>query len=186
MSLDPRPLYWIGLKPAESEYARIVTQDTQNKIDECNAHRWLQPSEMHVTLALPGRPGEVDVDWMVEKLKFLCAYVAPFTIALGRLNCFPHVIFREVFSPDQSVFHLHKAIANEIPASLEPQYQHENFLPHMSLCYLRHTDDALAARISGMRESEEVSTTISSIVLVEASDVADIGERPLASIKLAG
>jgi 2'-5' RNA ligase len=182
-------LYWIGLKIPPDAARRLETfLQSLRALDPASKHRWLLPQELHVTLALPGRPGkpyrEDDIPSMIEALRKIAGNVSPLTLQLGNINCFPSALFREVYSEDERLFALHEQIAESIPFSEEPQYCHEHYTPHMSLCYLRETDTSLLRRDAFDRHVASETVTIESLHFCVVSDIADMTNTPLAEIAL--
>lgn len=100
---------------------------------------WIPSKKMHITLALPGRMGYHfqgnDANVMHRELKKITAKVEPFSVQLENINCFPNAIFREVIDKTGALFELHKKICKAIPFAQSPEYQLENFLPHITLYY---------------------------------------------------
>lgn len=190
MPADPNPLYWIGLKLESSLFgeAAEVTQRLR-ACDPHNQHRWLAPEELHVTLALPGRPEKPytkeQIPWIVSQLQEIARRHEPFEVELGNINCFPLALFREVYSPDSSVFSLHHAIADAIPFSEEPRYRYEHFMPHMSLCYLQQVDGHFAKSLDIPRELPRRVMRVSHLTFHTVCDIADIREKAIAKVELA-
>jgi 2'-5' RNA ligase len=176
MLFDPNPLYWIGFKLEKALYPEMQELTARLQQESGGKHRWLEPKELHVTLALPGRPDkpytEAELPSIINKLQKIVERHEPFEVELGNLNCFPHVLFREIYSNDGKLFELHNAIADAIPFSEEPQYRYENFMPHMSLCYLNEIDSSWAKRFDFDRKLPFVLMKISRVEFF-----CDIGYR---------
>ncbi|MCF7905697.1 2'-5' RNA ligase family protein [Candidatus Gracilibacteria bacterium] len=101
------------------------------------AHKfWISPQKMHITLALPGRKGEHfqanGVAFMKKQIEEAIQNISVFKVELGNLNCFPDVIFREVLDPTGMLQALHNDICKRIPFTQKPEYQFDNFIPHLS------------------------------------------------------
>ena len=138
---DPIPMYNIGVSLPLELYEEMENlsknlQKTTNAIG-----RWIMPNRLHITLDIPGRIGKHfhkdDILVMQEWLVDICAKTNPFTVQLGNLNCFPNVLYREVYDTNGELYALHRKTANAIPWSEQPQFQGSNFTPHMSLLYLK-------------------------------------------------
>ncbi len=100
---------------------------------------WISAKEMKITLALPGRLGVHfqgnDVKFMEKTLAEICQKTPSFEVVLGNLNCFPNVVFREVYDMTDTLYDLHKEICETIPFTQYSEYQFENYFPHVSLLY---------------------------------------------------
>lgn len=183
MPPDPELLYWIGCMINHADIGSPIAA-LQN---DHPLHRWLKPEEYHVTLALPGRPNKPytasDLPSLVSGLQDVARDFPPLLLELGNMNCFPHVLFREVYSPDGELFRLHNAIADRIPASEEPQFRYDNFMPHISLCYLQENDQDLLPPDFN-RHLPRTVITVSQLRFLAVADIGDICEQAIASVEL--
>ena len=137
---DPNFLYFIEI-PIETKLITEMEQVSKNlqKLIPVKRGIWIPPQRMHITLALPGRMGihfqGNDINFMERQLEKITQEFIPFTIQLDDLNCFPDVLFREVYDERGDLQRLHTKISQKIPFAQNPAYQFENYLPHLSLFY---------------------------------------------------
>ncbi len=137
---DPDFLYFIDI-PVEGELA-AETEDIARALVGLASEKEDQlklPEEFHITLALPGRLGVHfqgnEEGFMKKELEGIMADFEPFEIQLGDLNCFPNVLFREVYDPSEKLYELHTRISQVIPFAQNPDFQFEKYLPHLSILY---------------------------------------------------
>lgn len=98
--------------------------------------QWIETEKMAITIALPGRMGTHfqgnQVSFMEDRLKKMAEKMSPFEIELANINCFESSLFREVLDPSENLLMLHREVCEAIPFSQNPDYQYENFVPHVS------------------------------------------------------
>lgn len=189
MPNDPGLIYWIGVRPSAGDADRLDNQHARIKeMDTQKLHRWLQPHELHVTSALPGRPnepyGKQDLPDLIHTLQRIAKEITPFTVHMGDINCFPQALYREVYSDDETLFRLHEAISDAIPVSLKPEYTYKTYMPHMSLCYLKAIDPHLLDAASFDRHLEPISVAFNTLYLSIAYDEPGKPDDVLAKITL--
>ncbi|MDH3324771.1 MAG: 2'-5' RNA ligase family protein [Candidatus Peregrinibacteria bacterium] len=137
---DPNFLYFIYIPLPEVFYedAGNVMKKIQSAGELKDAF-WVSPWNLHITLALPGRLGQHfqgnEVPFMERVLGEICAEMPKFSIQLANLNCFPNCVYREVLDESGNLYELHNKITEKIPFSQHPEYEGENFVPHMSFFY---------------------------------------------------
>lgn len=139
---DPNFLFFVEIPLAVNLRTSMekISSNLQGLANEKNKKGlWVAPQRMHITLALPGRMGVHfqgnEVGFMEKKLTSLVEEFAPFEVTLGDLNCFPDVIYREVYDESRNLMRLHQRICEEIPFAQSPEYQFEHFLPHVTMFY---------------------------------------------------
>lgn len=174
MEDDPEPIYHIGTSLTEELYPEMQRiTDLLSPLDATSA-KWLAPKSMHITIELPGRLGthftEDDVPNMTSTLQSICKEHDPFTVQLGNINCFPQALYREVYDPDQELYRLHTQIATGIPWSQHPEYRFENFIPHMSLNYLKEHGASLLTHPEFHRELPILNMLVTSMYFKVSSD----------------
>ncbi len=136
---DPNFLFFIEI-PLPLELRTEMEQISQ-ELAACVKQKglWVSPAKMRITVALPGRMGVHfqgnEEGFMKKKLEALTQEFPPFELSLGDVNCFPEVLFREVYDEGRHLLRLHQRISEEIPFAQNPEFQHEHFLPHISLFY---------------------------------------------------
>ena len=181
---DPVPIYNIGVSLPSELYGEMEKfsrnlQKTTNAIGG-----WIAPDHMHITLDIPGRIGkhfsEPDIARMQEWLINICAETKPFIVQLGNVNCFPNVLYREVYDPGEELYALHRKIANTIPWSEQPQFRFNNFTPHMSLLYLKERNENLLQ--GSFNRSMPLAELLISRIYFQVS--TDIHNNPIALIEL--
>ena len=136
----PDFLFFVEIPIASSLISEMEkTLEHIKKIAPMSDGLWVNPKKMHITIALPGRQGlhfqGNDRAIMERKLESVFAKYKVFNILLGNINCFANGLFREVYDPTGNLYNLHQEISNTIPFSQDPQYQFDNFLPHMAFYY---------------------------------------------------
>ncbi len=136
----PDFLYFIEIIPSITlqKSGEKITQSLKKVVPNAKG-LWVPSERLHITLALPGRQGVHfegnDIKFMEKKLKEILKKYQPFEIQLGSINCFPNVLFREVYDETGQLYQLHNEICHTIPFSEKPEYRFENYLPHMALFY---------------------------------------------------
>lgn len=128
----------IPISPNLISEMEMITEQLR-KIAPMNDGLWVNPKKMHITIALPGRQGlhfqGNDRAVMERKLEAIISKYNSFEVTLGNINCFANGLFREVYDPSNNLYALHRDVSSAIPFSQDPQYQFDNFLPHMALYY---------------------------------------------------
>lgn len=188
MAPDPNPLYWIGLKLPTDSASRIDSQvQVMRTADGPSVNHWLSSDELHITLALPGRPGkpytEQELPSLIKTLRLLAIDMPPITVRIGDINCFPNTLFREVYSDDARLFSLHERISDRISFSEEPQYRYEHYTPHMSVCYLRQKETVINLHSPFDRRMTPETVTFDSLHFHIVSDISDMAHTPVAEIE---
>ena len=173
---DPIPIYTIGIYLPEELHATMgELSNNLRQLQPDAPHKWLLSKQMHITLELPGRLGKhfeaTDIPRMTERLQEICKNRKPFTIELGNINCFPVALFCEVYDEAGNIFALHNAIADSIPWSEHPEYRYENFIPHMSLCYLQEDAVPLVRSMEFSRLLPPLPMPVESIYFSKWHDV---------------
>ena len=167
-------LYFIEVKLDAETQENMAQVTTQLQALSPNSSQWVDPADMHITIALPGRLGVHfqgnDVNNMTKKLGEIFARFNQFDLSLGNLNCFSNVLFREVYDESGHLPLLHYQICQEIPFAQAPEFQFENFLPHVSLFYAESGGKALLDHPDFDRELPEQKMTVKSIVFGRAKD----------------
>ncbi len=137
---DPNFLYFIEIPL--SEKLTNQTGEILKKIQKAGEFQngfFVSPWNLHITLALPGRLGVHfqgnEESFMKSSLQKIAEQTPKFEIELANLNCFPDVIFREILDSSGKLYQLHEDINKKIPFSQHPDYQMENFIPHVSFFY---------------------------------------------------
>ena len=141
---DPIAIYVIGIHLHSSLYDEMEGLSDQLKLlhkpKNSSKDQWLKPHRMHITLELPGRIGkhfqEDEIPFIKETLRKITQSTSKFSVQLGNINCFPSVLFREVYDKNNNIYKLHNKIAKELPFSEHVEYRFEKFIPHMSIVYL--------------------------------------------------
>ncbi len=185
MEDDTEPIYNIGVSlPSElhselQEISKSLQQHTGIIGD------WLSPHRLHITIDIPGRIGKHFLQedlptikkWVIE----IAATTKPFTIQLGNINCFPHVLFREVYDESGALYEMHHKLSITIPWSEQPQYRGEKFVPHMSLVYLKEKTNPLAIDDS-LRNLPLCPMNVSQIYFQISAD--GMKDNPIAIVEL--
>lgn len=133
-------LYYIET-PIPIDIAKIMVERREDFMQQygLKAQQIIAPEKLHITLALPGRLGthfqQNDVSYMKKALQNLAAQQSKIKVELKDFNVFPSVLFTEVLDPSGALQALHENICQQIPFSQHPEYQYENYLPHVSLLY---------------------------------------------------
>ena len=181
---DPIPNYNIGisLPPALHGEMGNLSESLQKTTNAVGG--WITPNRMHITMDIPGRIGkhftETDVPLMQEWLVDICSATKSFTVLLGDLNCFPNVLYREVYDQEEKLYALHEKMTRTIPWSEQPQFRGKNFTPHMSLLYLKQVGVHLF-REGFSRSIPQAELLVSQIYFQVSTDTAD---NPIALIGL--
>jgi len=137
---DPNFLFFVEIPASKSvaENSKPIFEKIQSAGELRNGF-FVSPWNLHLTLALPGRLGVHfqgnEVPFMEVALAEICEKFSQFRVELGDLNCFPNAIFREILDPSGNLYELHESIADKIPFSQHPNFQRENFVPHLSFFY---------------------------------------------------
>lgn len=180
---DPIPIYNIGVGlPSElHDEMNSLSKHLQQTTHAIGG--WIVPYRLHITIDIPGRVdkhfSEIDIPKMHEWLKDICAKTKPFTVQLGNLNCFPNVLYREVYDTTEELYVLHEKIAHAIPWSEQPQFRGSNFTPHMSLLYLKQRCENL--RKDFKRSMIPTELLISRVYFQVSTNTSD---NPIALIEL--
>ena len=123
--------------PLPEKVTNVLRKDQENLLKGLKFGQKIDT--FHITLALPGRLGthfqKNDIPFMKKKLLEIVSDYSSFQLQISNINCFPTVIFREVYDETQTLQKLHEEICSAIPFSQNPEYQFEHFLPHVSLVY---------------------------------------------------
>lgn len=146
---DPEPIYAIGFTVTSTIKETISSVVDSLSTVTTNSTGWVPIDELHVTIHLPGRLGvhfvESDIKNIVNNLRHICANTPAFTVQLGSLNVFPNVLFREVYDTSAILYNLHRAIVDKIAFAESPEFISQNFMPHMSIQYVKQTGSQLVS-----------------------------------------
>lgn len=178
MNDDPEPIFAIGF--IIEKFIRATMQpivDTLKLLDGSCTDEFVPLEEMHVTVHLPGRVGvhflESEIIDIVTSLRKICSKRSSFFVQLGNLNVFPNVLFREVYDPTGLLYELHNEIVSQIPFAESPDFTGENFMPHMSLRYVRQTGSALLENENFSRVLSLERMEVKSIYFTKCYDFAN-------------
>lgn len=187
MEDDPEPLYNIGISLTQELSTELenLSKNLQNRTGTIGD--WLSPDRLHITLDIPGRLGkhfqQEDVPKMVDWLASIAVKTKPFILQFGNINCFPHVLFREVYDEIGTLYELHNNISATIPWSEQPQFRGEKFVPHMSLVYLKQKTKPLTeGSINIQRILPRISMPVSQIYFQVSAD--GMKDNPIAVMEL--
>jgi len=156
---EPNFLFFIEIPltlPVQQEMGTILTH-LKSSFPEIN--NWKTVEELAITIALPGRMGTHfqgnQVNFMESKLTEITQNFTKFSVKLSELNCFPQSFFREVLDASGNIFKLHKTICENIPFSQNPDFQYENFTPHVSLNMLNEKVNVSLTDFKKFRKIED-------------------------------
>jgi hypothetical protein len=117
---------------------------------------WKNSEELAITIALPGRMGTHfqgnQVNFMENALTEISQKFKKFEVQLANINCFPNSIFREILDDSGQIFKLHDEICAKIPFSQNPEFQYENFTPHVSLCLIPESINLDGKKLAKFRD----------------------------------
>lgn len=109
-------------------------------------HEYIYPSAFHCTLELCGILGknisQDDIPVIISKVNAALKNFKGFEVTLRGFNSFGTNTFVQVFSPDNKLFKLHNLL-NSIIAHNEPEFEGENYVPHVAVIYYHHKPDKL-------------------------------------------
>ena len=161
---EPNFLFFIEIPltlPVQQEMGTILTH-LKSEFPEINS--WKIVEELAITIALPGRMGTHfqgnQINFMESKLAEITAKITKFSVKLSEINCFPQSFFREVLDESASIFKLHETICENIPFSQNPDFQYENFMPHISLNKLNEPVNVSFDRFEKFRKIEDQSMEV--------------------------
>jgi len=148
---DPDFLYYIQANiPLDIGMQLIEIREKFMQDNQIRGGERVDVSNLHVTLALPGRLGthfqKNDVSYMKSTLKNVFKEAAPLPLRFEGINIFSSVLWAQVFDLSNRLQSIHETICNEIPFSEHPDYRYQNYLPHASLLYGGSGDLQLAVR----------------------------------------
>ncbi len=115
--------------------------------------RWVEPHNMHITLAFIGEVEEGAAEELHHSLRHLS--FEPFTLSLAEVDCFesrgkPKIVWAGVKGEIDALTHLHQKILGAVEmAGLEPERR--KYKPHVTLARLRH--DSPRERVFSYMES---------------------------------
>ncbi|MDO8559056.1 MAG: 2'-5' RNA ligase family protein [bacterium] len=102
-------------------------------------HEYIYPSAFHCTLKLCSGNNLPET---IEKISKALENFKPFEVVLQGLNSFTTNAFIQVFSEDGNLFDLHDLL-NDVISSGEPEFEGENYIPHVAAIYYYHKPDKL-------------------------------------------
>ena len=102
-------------------------------------HEYIYPSAFHCTLKLCS---ENNLPETIAKVSKVLKNFKPFEVVLRGLNSFTTNAFIQVFSEDGKLFDLHDLLNGVIPSG-EPEFERENYIPHVVEIYYYHKPDKL-------------------------------------------
>lgn len=166
-------LYFVEIKLEATAKKSMQSVIDTIKTDNPDSSHWVEPNNMSITIALPGRLGVHfqgnDVNNMKKQLSDIFARFNQFEIVLGRLNCFSNVLFREVYDASGHLPLMHYQICQAIPFAQAPEFSFENFLPHVSLFYAeKGAQDMITEDFD--RELPDETMTVKKIIFGQAWD----------------
>lgn len=158
--------YYIEASIPPEAAAQIATQaQTFITTNGIKTTHQLPAESLHITLALPGRLGthfqQNDLSYMQRTLENLTKQQEKITVELGNFNVFPNVLFVEVADSNGDLQALHERICQQIPFSQYPEYQYENYLPHVSVAYGAKAQDLSQVN----RQQSPITCQLDQIVL---------------------
>lgn len=167
---DPDFLYYIqGNIPLQAGQKLIEIREKFIADAEIKKGERVDVTDLHVTLALPGRLGthfqKNDVSYMKKTLKNIFAQAQSIPITIQNLNAFPSVLWTEVYDQSSRLQSIHETICNEIPFSQHPEYRYQNYLPHVSLLF-----GGIGDITKSEREFEAIECEIDMITFGKAKD----------------
>lgn len=177
---DPDFNFFIDIPVKQSAWNEL--EDIQGSLQSlAGTSHVVFPKDFHITLALPGRQGihfqGNDVKFMEKELKSILEPISSFDIELGDLNCFPNVLFREVYDPSGQLHLIHREICKRIPFSQKPEYQMENYIPHLSLLYANKTGTEILSHPQFSLTLSDKNLSVDQICLGKARNSADHYQR---------
>lgn len=108
-------------------------------------HGYLYPSAFHCTIKSCGILGENvsqdDIPAMISKVGAALKSSKGFDVILRGFNSLTSNTFVQVFSKDNKLFKLHSLLNNV--AYGEPEFEGENYVPHVAVIYYYHRPDRL-------------------------------------------
>jgi 2'-5' RNA ligase len=116
--------------------------------------KWILDESMHhCTLQFLGSVNEIVIPDLVQNIRKQCQSIAPMTLSLGKLGCFPHhdrtqnarVIWFGLQGDSQELSNLSKAIM-DITESLGLQREKRPFRAHVTLGRVRSASPVLVGR----------------------------------------
>ncbi len=137
---DPDFLYYIqGNIDLEVGKKLIETREQFIQKNGIKAGERVDVTDLHVTIALPGRLGthfqKNDVSYMKKTLSHIFNKSAAIPLSIKNFNAFPSVLWTEVYDQSDRLQSIHETICNEIPFSQHPEYRYQHYLPHISLLF---------------------------------------------------
>lgn len=109
-------------------------------------HEYIYPSIFHCSIKLCGILGknisQDDIPAIVSKVGAALKDFKSFEVTLRGFNSFTTNTFIQVFSQDNKLFLLHNLL-NNIVAFGEPEFEGENYVPHIAVIYYYHKPDKL-------------------------------------------
>ncbi|MBZ9571798.1 2'-5' RNA ligase family protein [Patescibacteria group bacterium] len=126
--------FWISppLKEKISEIAQLLREKFPNQ-------DYVPQDMYHCTVKSCGllrkQIQESVIPDVIKKTKEALVGFQPFEVELKGFSQFPNNIFVQVFSPDDKLFELHKRLNNAIPFSEYPEFEGNNYMPHVAVIY---------------------------------------------------
>ena len=101
------------------------------------AFRWVKPAQVHLTLKFLGNIPPETVDSIARAMQQTVTTLAPFTVSVRGLGCFPHpahprVLWMGIDAPPDTLQPLHLRLETALtPLGFTPD--HRPFRPHLTL-----------------------------------------------------
>ena len=109
-------------------------------------HEYIYPPILHCTVKSCGVLGknisEDTIPEIIPRIDKALKDFKAFEITLRGLNTFTTNTFIQVFSEDSRLFDLHNLLNDTVPYG-EPEFERENYTPHVTIIYYYHRPDKL-------------------------------------------
>ncbi len=159
-------IYYIEF-PLPMEVSEKLLEEAQNFFAKIELEKsfLLAPTELHLTITLPGRLGthfqKNDISFMKKTLENITKDMRKIPLEIKALNVFPEVVFAEIYDPTDRLQQLHETLCNEIPFSQHPEFRYQNYLPHISLAYGGQTQKTIPKNMP--REINSINLNLDNI-----------------------
>jgi 2'-5' RNA ligase len=157
-----------------------LTDNLRNAIlnNFINQVKKIEPSQDYVTAemyhctvkscGLLGKQlNENQISEIIEQAKEELKDFPKFRIKLRGVNNFPNTIFIQVFSENGELYRLHNTLNSIIPFSEYPEFEGENYTPHIATVYFFEQPETLFKELDKYKSTEFGEMVVESINLIK-------------------
>jgi len=131
---------------------------------------YVPPELYHCTVKSCGLLGkqlnENQIPEIIERAREVFKNFPKFRIKLKGVNNFSNAIFIQVFSEDGELYRLHSTLNSAIPFSEYPEFEGENYTPHIATVYFFEQPQTLFKELGKCESTEFGEMVVESIDLI--------------------